>query len=533
MSDAEAGSDPVGDTGLRGRLAPLLDRSVALRGLFRSRFPVAAFSLTFAAVLAVGLFESLAVYGRTLPTALTTTYTMEYAEGFVLYFATHWAYLFHPIEESPFIVTNYPPLYYALTGVVNVPLQNAFLAGRLVTIASTLGTGALLAGLVYRYGDRSNPLPAALTAALFYAAPTVRFWGIVARVDMLGVAFSAGALYWYATREGQDRRQLFGAGLFCLLALYTKQSYFAAPAAIALAEAWRGEWRRGLRFGAGLGAVGLALLAVLAIATDGRAWAHIVTYNANPWRYGHFSQWIDRFVGVHLPLLLVAGGLGALFLVRGEDAPGPPKVVGAYLAMGALAALLVGKEGSNVNYFLHLTAGLCLAAGVVLTDVLRTERIPAAAATVLLFLLAVQGSLFVAPQNHDYASERWLGPDEMSVFVAEEIDDADDPVLTSDPGLLVHNDQPVVYKPFLMKELHEAGLWDQSLVLEKIRGQEYDYVVLQFNPDHPGGDWHSARWTDEQIAAIREYYRYASFYGDYWIYVPAEAEAEADVEGDE
>jgi hypothetical protein len=517
MSDADSGAGIDADAGLRARLSPLLDRSVTLRGLVRSRFPVAALSLASAAALTVGLVESLSVYGRTLPTALTSTHTMEYAEGFVLYFATHWTYLFHPIEQSPFIVTNYPPLYYVLVGLVNAPLGNAFLAGRLVTVASTLATGALLAGLVYRYGERSNPLPSILVAALFYATPTVRFWGIVARVDALGVALSAGALYWYATREG--RRQFLGAGLLCLLALYTKQSYVAAPAAIVLAEAWRGEWRRGLRFGAGLGAVGLAGLGALALATGGRAWAHIVTYNANPWHLRHLLRWVERFADVHLPLVLVASALGALYLARGEGAPRPPSVVGTYLAMGALAALLVGKEGSNVNYFLHLTAGLCLAAGVVLTDALRTERIPAVAATLLLFLLAIQGALFANPP--DYPSEQSLGPSEMAPFVAAEIDDADGPVLTSDPGLLVHNDQPVVYKPFLLKELHEAGRWDQSRLLEKIRGREYDYVVLQFDPENPGADWHSARWTEEQIAAIRERYRYESSYGDYWIYVPA------------
>jgi hypothetical protein len=528
----------------RERLRTLPERSLLLRALLGAPFPTAALAFTFALVAAGALGRGLAEYAATVPRALTTPHTMEYAEGFVLHYATHWAAWYHPIAEAPFLVTNYPPLYYAVVGVVNVPLGSAFVAGRLVSALATLATGVLLAGLVHRGLDVPNPAPAALTALLFWAAAPVRYWGVTARVDVLGVALSVAALYWYVSHDapgaasdagtGARRwigdRQLLGAGLLCLFALYTKQSYVAAPGAILLAEVWAGRWRRGLRFAVGLGAVGLALLAAGTLATGGRMWAHLVTYNANVFEWARVERW---FGGAYLGSHAVLAGLGvALLGVYALDRRlDPPRVVLPYLAFGVGNALLIGKVGGWVNYFLHLSAGLALAAGVVTTAVLarevRTRRLVRGAGTLALVgALALQGSALLAPGLPTGAD---LGPadERAAAMTADYVADADGPVLTSDPGLLVHNGQDVHYKPWLLKQLHEEGKWDQRPVVRRLEEGAYPYVVLRFNVDD-GDHWlREFRWTDAQLRAVDEHYVYAIHLGPYWVYVPEGEREEA------
>jgi hypothetical protein len=514
----------------------------------RSSFAAVYLGVVAVAIVSVGW--AVAAYVAALPYSFTIPYTREYAEGYVLHHATHWTHLYTPIEQIPYMVTNYPPLYYVLTGLLNAVVPSPFYAGRIISVVSSIGTALLLALLVRAYAgdDRRVLLGPWLAFGLFLGAPAVQAWGTVARVDLLGVFLSVAALYWYVTYAGPRRRQMLGAGCLCLLALYTKQSYVWAPAAIFFTELWHRRLRAATSFAVGLSATGLGILGSLSVLTDGRIWRHLVTYNSNAYSVGRARVWLlEKFFPVHFPLLVIGIAMVTLIATRryrrggwrqgagthrqgdgttsctdwqnGSNLLSPVLVV--YLAGGVANAIMVGKFGGWVNYFVHLNAALALATGVLTVEVIRmADRKRAIVLGVVLFgAVALQGALFYQPAGYTDASDL-AEADNAPPAVARLIDQADDPVLSSDPGLLVHNRQDVVYKPSLFAQLQREGKWNGRNLRGQLRSGEFDYVVLRFPIDdanHPRRGW---GWTDTQLQLLNRHYRLTEQVGSYWVYAP-------------
>jgi len=303
-------------------------------------------------------------------------------------------------DLPPYAVVNYPPIYHLLASIVVLPLGNALLAGRLVSLAATLGALAALWALSGggrrtttgdwprgRAGERASgrntvapsphrpvaPSPPiavgrTLIVLAFLAIPIVREWSVVMRVDMLGVCLGLWGLAVVQRRAG--RRALLWAAIPLALSLLVKPSLIAAPAAALLWLLFR-DWRRALLLGLLLAAGSGAVAGLLQAGSDGWFALHVLSANANAWdRRLAADFWHDQLV-ILWPLL-AAGALGALAqLVRGAgraargEGQAPSQLPLAahllpvyYTLFGAIVAFGVGKVGAYTNYFLEFYAGL-------------------------------------------------------------------------------------------------------------------------------------------------------------------------------
>lgn len=478
-------------------------------------------------VLAAALLAGLVRYARTVAYGLTTPYAFEYGEGFMLYFATHLGAMYEPIGTEPFLPTVYPPLYHLLVGGLHWLVGDRvglFALGRSVSVAAAVATALLVAALVRAstadagnagtVDGRWSAVAGAVAAGVFLSTPLTLQWGVAARVTILGLCLSVAAIYWYLAARDGSRRQVAGCAALCLLALYAKQSFVAAPLSIALALFLAGHRRRAAEFVLSLGAAGLLVLAALAAATDGQAWYHLVVYNSSQSvELARIAEFAARFV-VAYPILLALGG--AVVLHRRSLVP---TVVLVYLvAAGAVAVATVGKPGSNDYYFFETVTALCVVAGCALAAALSPDRrlfgtgaTPAARTFVVLILVAQVG-LFLPGTPVDEPTG--------AAATAATIEGADGPVLTEDNSLLVSLDRTPTHEPFLTTQLAAAGTWDQTPVVRSIEEGQYSYVVLLFDVE---GDptYHADRWTDAQLEAIAENYELAERNGDYRVYVPA------------
>lgn len=461
-------------------------------------------------ILAAVVLGNLLIWTYEAFIALTTPYSMDYGEGFVMYYAKNWGLMYDPISSPPYLVTNYPPIYPTLAGIINNIFNDIFFTSRLLSIVSSLSIAGIISSIVYRESPSNSVFTGIISGFLFLFSTITSEWGMYARVDILGVCFGISAIFWYLTRSGKS--QLIGAALFSLLALFTKQSLFAAPAAIFLSLMFKREYKQGAIFAVGLGTVGLVLLAGLTYITGGQAWLHLVEYNQNSFSfYRMFAATKSIFINHH-PILL--GFAGATVLLHYEDIP---SVLVFYFFTGGVASLLVGKVGSGPNYFLSFLVATTTLAGIFLSksqfpksisNITSANQNPM---TILIaVLLIVQFSLFIVPPSGAFAGANTAD----SV-----IENSNGPILSEDSGLLVNNNQKVLYQPFIMRQLMISEKWDQSPVVQSISHKQYRYIILQFNVTNEG-DWHTSRWSPDQIRAIDENYELANQSGRYWIYIP-------------
>ena len=147
--------------------------------------------------------------------------------------------------QLPFVTTVYTPLYSLLASLLPMPDANPFVSARLLSLCAMLGAAASLLGA----GGGRRLIPW-LAFACFFS-----FWPVVsntafAKSDPLALCLSAWAVVAVAHSRGSAARVVLAA-LLCSLAIATKQSYVAAPAACLLYLAMsdtRGAWVFALSF---------------------------------------------------------------------------------------------------------------------------------------------------------------------------------------------------------------------------------------------------------------------------------------------
>jgi len=266
--------------------------------------------------------------------------------------------LYYDLNQYPYTVCAYMPIFYLLdAGLIKLGLP-AFLAGRLISFAALLGLIAMTRLLVLLYTE--NRTSAWMAAILVASSSLLESWGSVGQVDTLAIFFAVTAFYYYSRFHLRGESTLLAAGIFSALAIFTKQTAVAAPAAIFMLLAFR-DRKKALWFGGLLG--GGLMLAVPAInaALHGRFLANTVLANVNP------------FSGAKLLVQLqyagsVCGGLLVVVIASfGKSIRGRGMAPCVYLGFAVAVFLATAaKIGSDTNYQIELVVllAVCTAIGL-------------------------------------------------------------------------------------------------------------------------------------------------------------------------
>ncbi|HOU13242.1 MAG TPA: glycosyltransferase family 39 protein [Anaerolineae bacterium] len=472
-------------------------------------------------LVAITFVVAFIVYGIHAVLALLYPYPLDYGEaplvdqamrlaaGDTIYRAA--------LDTPPYTIANYPPLYVlAMTPFVWLFGPN-FWAGRLISVASALAVAYFLGGVIHaQSGDR---FAARLTALLFLAFPYVAGWSKLARIDLLALALSAAALYVIARRP-QDNRILVGTALLLTAAIYTRQSYGLAAPFAAFVWVWvKRGWRAAFALAGMVGAVGLTLFVILNMATSGGFFFNVITANVNPFNFATVERYAKEMLDLAPILLVFCGALVVVLSIRRwarlSAVTGWPMVV-PYLAGALLSALTIGKIGSNVNYLLELCAALALVAGTLLawsgeiwrgeTELPRPAWVPPLVRSIVLALLAVQGGMLMRftlqhpVQDFKYRNSFQTSLHELRELVAQ----TTGPILADEyMGMLTLNDAPLYIQPFEVTQLANAGLWDQTPLLDDIRAEKFALILIHHFRGYPV---YKERWTPEMLDVIQEHY---------------------------
>ncbi|HEX2914489.1 MAG TPA: glycosyltransferase family 39 protein [Chloroflexia bacterium] len=427
--------------------------------------------------------------------ALLYAYPLEYGEGAVFHesaqlFRDHFApgSLYPANDAMPYRAGIYTPLFYylqALTMFITGPAS--MLGGRLITLAASLYIGISL----YRV-SRREPLatgrPAgygiSLAAAITpFATSALYGWGVLAKGDVLAIALSLAAILriypieseW---RRGQTPRPFVLAGILCGLALLTKQSALAAPAAILIWLGIQRQWREAGGFLAAMLAVVGVTGIFFQLATGGAFFKHIVTYNSQPYDFEFLWQGLLYFVPTHIVLLVLAFVWLLRPLIGRYERIGLWRI---YFVTALLLSFSIGKVGANFNYYIEILCLVSLFGWWQLGRIMalrpelpfRLGSFRVGLAPVVLVLMVFQlFNLHHVPFVADGANTPGPSQFSQSTEVAAEVRtlEAHGPLLAEDAGWQAALGLPVeLDDPFVFGQLAQEGSWNSQPFLDKLK----------------------------------------------------------------
>ena len=481
----------------------------------------AASSHPIEALALIALFAATILFGISLIHVYGIPYGIDFGEGYLANASLelirgHNPY--HSLDQPPWIVTSYPPLFLVLNGLLMSILGVSLIPGKFIATISLVGMIILVGAILRKLGV--SLAVAILSAGVLLAFPWPVSWAQVVRVDTLGIMFAAAGIFlWLRSQKTSDAVL---AAVFFSLAAYTKQSLLAA----AFAAIVYGLISRDRRI--------LILMVLFAVLTGGAyvvtnyatgGWfiQHLFTYTANEFFVGRMTAGLGQYFKATWLLQILAI---SAFIIPGAVS-GPRRLLGWYFLLSHLTLGAYGFEGSDTNYFIEPLMSSALLAGLsldrltssVLTEPLRKAVLPSPRTIGFALILAI------------IVLARFFDPSQFRIerANAERIDngkglirlEAGVPgdVLSEDASFTFLAGKRVFYQPYIMALLSRNGKWDQTAFIRTIEEEAYSIIVLrvdlsdQNSTEVRGKGWEAAgfdRWTLEAEHAIREHY---SLYG--------------------
>jgi len=408
-----------------------------------------------------------------------------------------------PIDGFPSIVFHYPPVYHGVVWLVSrLGGLDELAWGRAVSAVSTL-TAALMVGLigarqVSDAGRWTRLVCGAIVGVAALSCWPVLYWGALMRVDMIASALTLSGFY-LAMRAVERPRLIYLAAIAFVAAVFAKQTMIAAPAA-AFGALLLLRPRVALVGLATSVSLGLVLLITLGIATDGGFLRHIFLYNIN--RFDFSQLWLNgALIWIQVVYLLsalagfcicalsvarktgVASGISGMWArLKNNDRSVEDVMILSYATFATGMLVLGAKVGSSSNYFIEWLMVSCAL-------VARAEK-PAVELAFnacqlkfgqTLLALIVPISLIVQamalPQTTPASRALSARGRAEVAALAKLIRDADRPIISDNMVLLIQNGKEVVWEPAIFAELAHTGFYDEHLIVQKIRRQDFAFIV--------------------------------------------------------
>lgn len=456
----------------------------------------------FVAIVGLGVTTLLFVETiESLRTTMTRPFSLSFTGGMLSYYLAHPFKLYPPANPVP-RPTIYPPLLFVLSSLV--PVEPAIIAGRIVSWLAIAASSLMLSYHGYRLSGRYTV--AILVGGLFFLTPSVSGASVVLRVDHLALAFALAAITAYT--RGWPLWTVVGLSV---AAGFSKQPYAVlAIGSVGMAYLVDGQYRDAARYVGLSAAVGLTLLGGLVLATDGRAWAHLVTYNhVIPWYMDVFLSQTYSFLVKHGLTLAIA--IGAMSAFEREDWADP--IPWLFIIGLGVAFVTLGREGSWIGYFYPVIA----AGTVLISDVLTRVKIQTSmpvkrqiTVIIVLFVVVLQMGAFA---NIDRGLQK---PLDAQKGVNEYLQGTEGLVLSEDPSLVPGQGRQEAVSVFVVMGLVESGAIQGDPLADAIRCGRYDYVVtwIHVNPFRH----ETRRWTEKQLQTIDTHFQKVYRHSSYTVY---------------
>ncbi|MCD6460629.1 glycosyltransferase family 39 protein [bacterium] len=427
-------------------------------------------------------------------------FPLENGEGICAHmsFLLKHAMLYKKLTELPYIVANYPPVFFILNffSLEN----NIFTIGRLLSAISILGSGFVIYRIIFLLSG--NLFASILGAVFFFIYPFVNRAGMMYRVDMAASFFSL--LGFYCIIQNRKNRFFWG-GFFFILGLYTKHTVWAGPLAGYL-YCFINNRKHALKPFIYFITTGAVLFLVISLITKGEFFNHLLRYNM-------YSYSFDRLFYYSNNLLSYTGILfvfitSVFFSKKFYRSP-----VFLYLIFSVLSLFLLGREGASNHYLFEICYACCLTAGLGIAYIdAETQKI---VVRIVVFLLVV-----VHISLHGEIFEHLQVPDSIRTLdriAVDKIKSEKGRVLAEDTGMLLVAGKTVYMHSFAISKLVEKGVFPKNLFYGLFHQRFFNMVILdskltELKPQTV------MRFTKESLYLIYEYYEHEASIGNYEFY---------------
>lgn len=514
---------------LNQEVEPLIDR-VSNWGSLSRLSTVFSFRTFYVLLLMLtGLMVILFLVGtkRYLP----VTGENVYPESAGVLVAQRWAHsapLYEDYRQPPYLVTAFPPLWYALlAGGAKVgfsSLDSLTFFGRILTLISLLGVAAL--GYLWNRRLGFSSTLAVLAPAFYLSFPILIPWAVTARPDFPALFLCFLAIYW-AGFEPKGMSTTVAA-VCAALGFLMRHNAVAAPVAIVLWLVKARRWKHAIAFCAlWASVVGLTLLPFE------RASHELVQLNLSSAKFGPFAFTYVRDV---LNRLLEAPGqgfvvalfaLGALgFLESWKQRDERSSLLNLYL-VASLGFAIMGSAaaGAGVNHYLEpaLAMAVLIPTGMArLREGWKNESPFAPFAVLIMAVLLV-------PSLDSQRSNLKHNPPEDLRRVLPLMENKQ--VFTDIPYLAARTSTPQLPDLASLINTERKGgwtSWSSARLTENLEGKKYNLVILvkpvfewPYNPvaDYPR--W--PRMDAEMQRAIGQNYQFCFELDASYVYAPFSA----------
>jgi Dolichyl-phosphate-mannose-protein mannosyltransferase len=414
--------------------------------------------------------------------------------------------LYYDLKHYPFTVCAYMPSFYWLeSGLIRAGFS-AVHAGRWISFGAFLGLIVLCGRIALLYtDDRHAAWVASLAAA---SSSLLGSWGTIGQVDMLAAFFAVAAFYNYSRFEVRGANSLWIAGVYAALALFTKQTMIAAPAAIFLCLLIR-DRKKALWFGALLGGGVAAAVLAINVALDGRFLANTVFANMNPFSAAKFLAQFRYFASISFGMLaIVVASFGRMLRER-NLAPCVYLILAVLVFLGTAA-----KVGSDTNYQIESTLllAVCAAIGLHQLDFFRLYFARSKSwVTLLLIPLALHVAIGYRVSANALLSR--LMNEKLFRAEVEQLKPYVQPsgglVLSTDFNAMVRLRRRMDVEPLIYNLLVSVHKVDPEPVRRDLERGAFSTVILSedvFQP-RPFGNAEIGTLPDIQLDEVRRHYR--------------------------
>jgi hypothetical protein len=427
--------------------------------------------------------------------------------------------LYRDYRHPPYATTPYPPVYYAVVAAsvallrTDSDIELVYVAGRLCTLMAAVFSLFLSIRLTSEIDGPRAWAPA--TALLALTCPSFVLWGFTCRPDFLALALSLSGFACLVSRPNLGR--IIAASLFFLGAVYTKQSFVSAPAAILASYVLERRWRVAAALIFFLVAGGTIVFAVIDRITHGLFSENVIGANIAPIQWRQLPVLVFFFLFVEGAWLLLFGLLGLTTQPRRRGVGGLALTL--YLVFAtAVAVITTAKAGSDRNYFIEpiVVASILGSRGAKRLEAI-VRHYPRLALPVPLLLIA----LAVYTERHalDVCTPMFTLPTG-SKQVLGRIERIDGDVLFADSGLAVRSGRPIqLLDNFNASYLADAGRIDFAPLIRRLERGEIGAVVLDHQTPFATA-WGRFWWPRGVAIAIDRNYEFERAVGGKYFFLP-------------
>lgn len=433
-------------------------------------------------------------------------YQVDYEEGNILNAAVRLTHGLSPYPNPhvlPSVINPYGPVLYLLEAGLVKLFGLTFFPGRILVILSGIAIAFLIGSIVLRemrsagvspaVARASCPslrAPAIAFAALFLCSPFVQFWWPLLRVDLVGLALTLAGLVIFH-RDPQRART---AALFFVLAIYTKHTLLAAPAACFLWALLNQQKKSAAKLLLASVTIGAIAFAAGEIATHGVLFFALFRSHPDPYRWSEYPSALLQIAEAN-PLLVLLAAILLIGDIHNKRASLPL----LYVVTAALAVLTIGKAGSNSNHLLELIAALCVAAGASLKYLLDLhgirQLIPVAIALLLAYLVVdYSRSLAFEPRNSDCERVIVLIRQQPRPYILSE----------NTGAVVLAGKTPLVSNPFVYTQLVKYTGWPDNELINMLQRSEIPLVLIDQS--------RRQQWSKPVMDALHQNYRLSGLY---------------------